>query len=106
MSILSFLTHVLFVGQSLVDPNLPALVEGALRASGATDVSVQVQGVDGTAPAVDMLVLTDASLAGGKERIFITIRKVRSMRARRLAAASRVNDTANILSGVNPSASA
>ena len=77
MSILSFLTHVLFVGQSLVDPNLAALVEGALRASGATDVSVQVQGVDGTAPAVDMLVLTDASLAGGKERIFTTAKAAR-----------------------------
>lgn len=77
MSILSFLTHVLFVGQSLVDPNLPALVEGALRASGATDVSVQIQGDYGTAPAVDMLVLTDASVAGGKERIFTTAKAAR-----------------------------
>ena len=60
MSILSFLTHVLFVGQSLVDPNLPALIEGAMAASGVADVRVQMQDVDGAAPEVDVLILTVA----------------------------------------------
>jgi hypothetical protein len=46
MSILSFLTHVLFVGHSLVGPNLPPLVEGAMTGLGV-DATVQAQVING-----------------------------------------------------------
>ncbi|MGB8812589.1 MAG: hypothetical protein WCC57_05335, partial [Paracoccaceae bacterium] len=46
MSILSLITEILFVGHSLVGPNLPPLVEGGLRASGA-EVSVSAQVING-----------------------------------------------------------
>jgi hypothetical protein len=43
MSIFSFLADVLFVGHSLIGPNLPALVDRALeRLSGPSAVQAQV----------------------------------------------------------------
>jgi hypothetical protein len=64
MSILSFLTNVLLVGQSLIGSDLPALVEGAMARLGV-EASVQAQVIDGgngaavlAAGDVDVLVLT------------------------------------------------
>jgi hypothetical protein len=47
MSLLSLLTDVLFVGHSLVGPNLPALVEGALIRQGDASAVVQAQVING-----------------------------------------------------------
>ena len=82
MSLFSMLTNVLLIGHSLVGPNLPDLVAGAMTRLGAGDVTVQAQvingaplaynwdngaaaqGVDARAVlargAVDVLVLTEA----------------------------------------------
>ncbi len=46
MSIFSLIADVLFVGHSLVGPNLPPLVEAGLRAQGA-EVTVQAQIING-----------------------------------------------------------
>lgn len=89
MAILSFLFQVLFVGHSLVGPDLPGLVEAALdQISGPTVVEAQVingsplgynwdhsqgaEGVDGRARlargGVDVLVLTEAQPIAVQER--------------------------------------
>jgi hypothetical protein len=47
MSLLSLLTDVLFVGHSLVGPNLPALVEGALIRQGDRAAVVEAQVING-----------------------------------------------------------
>jgi hypothetical protein len=46
MSILSFLTEILFVGHSLIGPTLPPMVEGAMRGLGEP-VTVQAQVING-----------------------------------------------------------
>ncbi len=81
MSLLSLLTDVLFVGHSLVGPDLPPLVEGALIRQGDTAAVVEAQIINGAslkyawensaegealdarvrlADGVDVLVLTEA----------------------------------------------
>lgn len=47
MSLLSLLTDILFVGHSLVGPNLPPLVEGALIRQGDASASVEAQVING-----------------------------------------------------------
>jgi hypothetical protein len=47
MSLFAFLTNVLFVGHSLVGPNLPPLVEGALIRQGDTAAVVEAQVING-----------------------------------------------------------
>ncbi len=47
MSLLSLLTDILFVGHSLVGPNLPALVEGALIRQGDAAAVVEAQVING-----------------------------------------------------------
>jgi hypothetical protein len=47
MSVFAFLTKVLFVGHSLVGPDLPLMVEGALVRQGDTAATVEAQVING-----------------------------------------------------------
>ncbi|PTX47615.1 hypothetical protein IQ03_02925 [Gemmobacter caeni] len=69
MSLLAFLADILFVGHSLVGPNLPPLVEDGLRATGVEEVRVEAQIINGAPLKYQWDHAAEAEGANGRARL-------------------------------------